>query len=148
MATVTPSLDHFTGRTLTEVLPGTDDEPWNWAVQLEGNVIIRNHDKRRKVPPLEGLEGLVFLMVTLSDQATEMKLGTSGGTGQASLKFTPLHYSIATPDTEEEVFPQRAPELEALLPEVYEQDYLDERVQEGSERDVSRSDAEPESESS
>ena len=130
-----PSLDHYVGRGVQAVVKGEED--WDWAVRLEGGVLIRNKDKRRTKAP-EGLDGLALMMTIFSEMDTVMKFGRGQTTETQVLKdvtLMPTKYTIAGPGIEEEIYPQWPEELpkekdEMEAPQVYTDEYLAEREQE------------------
>jgi hypothetical protein len=128
-----PSIDHYIGRGVQEIVSG--DEGWDWAIKLEGDVLIRNKDKRRTSSPDE-IVGLALMMTTYSELDTILKFGVGKEVTEfKEVTVTPTQYTIAGPGIEEEVYPQRAPELEEMMPQAYSTggDGTDESLSEPSE---------------
>lgn len=142
------NLDYYVGRPIVAVHLGTNEEgnltQSNWIVELEGGILIKNHDGRRTSPPsMEQLQGTGFLMARYEEPNVIMEFGYSGPQGKnmiTEITLTETQYSVTA--NGEEVWPQAADEDGDGLPP----DPSSERVVDGpSEAAVSPQEAtEPE----
>jgi hypothetical protein len=106
-----PRLDHYIARPVTQVVE-YGEEDWEWGVELVGDVVIKNHDKRRTAKP-DGLVDLPLMMVTFGELDTEMHFGVGDGDNTTKVTLTPTQYSISDGhrDTgDEPYYPQVDPE--------------------------------------
>lgn len=124
-------LDHYVGRPFVSVFQG--DDAYDWAIQLEGGVLIRNKDGRRTAAPKEEeLAGSSFLLTTFSELDTILHFGTSnvsGSTTTLEITLTPTQYTLSDPEQygETEIYPQVPDNEESLIPD----DPSPDRVAEG-----------------
>lgn len=133
-----PRLDYYFGRPVEFVgrLDSSEGD-WDWVIQFVDQVIVRNHDKRRKAAPGESLKGEMFLSNILSETETRMLFGHYDA-AQAPVVtdeviLTPTLYSISDAKFgEEQFFPQVPVEEGADLPP----DPSSDRVAEGPEADA------------
>jgi hypothetical protein len=111
-------LEYYHGRAYERVVQG--DEAWDWAIEISGDVLIRNKDKRRTAAPdSEKLEGTSLVRTAYSDTSTMLEFGISGPQGYRlaeEVVFTPSLYTLADPSYEmdEETYPQREQEAEVV----------------------------------
>lgn len=104
-------LDYYLGRPFESVIQNEDGEKWEWGIQLEGGVTIRNLDSDRTTVPDESVfAGTSFLAVNFTDEETTLKFGHSGPEGVryvGEIELTPALYSLADDEYTrgEEVFP-------------------------------------------
>lgn len=128
-----PGLDHYFGRPFEDVIQGTNNA--DWAIQLEGGVLIRNKDRRRTAAPTKGeLAGISLLSATFNPDETILHFGTSNREGVTVVKeisLEPTKYTLSDPLSRErnEIFPQK-PDPDFQLP----RDPSPERVQDRAER--------------
>lgn len=112
-----PSIDHYVGYPIEEITH-VGDAPWQWAIRLEGGILLKNHDESRTlVPSQEEVAGKQILTVEMNTQSTVLKIGHLEGEGENKhpvydfdIPFAPLLYSIADARYShlgEEIFPQR-----------------------------------------
>jgi hypothetical protein len=136
-------IDHYVGRAVVEVIPGQGEDN-QWAIRLEGDVLIRNYDKDIEIPP-EELVGTAFLSVdyatTVAPITTTISFGYSSPEGTYSgeggvqiVAEIPLHeYTVVAPGSED---PQAE---EVALPP----DPSPERVADGPENPEEQDEAAP-----
>lgn len=127
-----PGLDHYVGRPFECVIQG--DEAHDWALQLEGGVLIRNKDESRTAPVQEELDGTSLLFVALSELDTVLHFGTSNisaSTVHQEITFTPTLYTLSDRAKygEVEIYPQVVDPEETVIPP----DPSSERVVDGPE---------------
>lgn len=113
---VLPDLSHYTGQRATTISYGEED--WEWGLELESGVVVRNFDQRRTTPP--EVKGDVFIMMTLSEDQTILKMGEG-----LDVVLTPTQYSLSVPDAPP-IFPQRREDDQDITPP-----YPEERIWEG-----------------
>jgi hypothetical protein len=130
-----PQIDHYIGRPVASVGPVDGKDAWDWGIRFVGDVLVRNHDKRRtKVP--EKIVGLVYLAIAMSELDTRLMFGhyeivegEQQATVDEQVMFTPTEYSISDPTFEDEpYFPQR-PDKEEDFARMVPADPSAERVQ-------------------
>ena len=120
-------LEYYSGRPVIRVHAPSGEDESSWLVELEGGVLIENHDGRRTAAP--ELEGSSFLAVRYEDGNTVMIFGNSSDDGVTitdEISLTPHLYSIADDEYTKgkRVFPEAEDESLAItLPE-----HPDERV--------------------
>lgn len=131
-------LTYFHGQELVEIIQG--EEPWQWALKLGGDAIIKNWDERRtSVPEIE--RGVGFLLTIYEETQTQLVFGTVDAATNTPNEagrviFTPTQYSITDPVyAAEEQFPQR--NIDELVQEVKAKypDHLLAREQDGPDHD-------------
>lgn len=126
-------LDYYNGRPFVRVIQNEDGEESEWGIELEGGVLIRNHDGRRTIIPDENLfKGTSFLGAIFDEQHTTLHFGYSnknGSTVVGEIQFTPTLYSVADNDYTggAEIYPQADTPEEDVLPP----DPSNDRVAEG-----------------
>ena len=115
-----PDLSHYYGRGVegVEIIDPTDDPP-NYAILLNGNVRIINHDSSLDVPDSETLAGKALLIAIFSELDTRLVFGLPQPTNPppqyeqptTEIRLTPTEYAISDPAYKggQEHFPQRAP---------------------------------------
>jgi len=124
-----PQLDYVIGRPVESVDVG--DEGWDWSIRFTGDIILRNHDKRRTRAP--EIMGMVFFNQVLSETDTVLNFGhydqTTAPVIDEEVKFTATEYSITDPrfPDHEEHFPQR-PDPEEDITRMPPEDPSPERV--------------------
>lgn len=105
------SIDHYYGRPVTAMQE--ENEDGNWAIELDGGVLITNTDASREFPQVE-LVGEYLLNSTMSSEATVLNFGHYEGDQRQfviseSVAFNPTEYTITDPDkTGKPEYPQRA----------------------------------------
>jgi hypothetical protein len=123
------SLDYYVQRPFVMVHENLGPEansdtydPSAWAIELEGNALIRNHDGRRTaLPDSSELRGTSLLKVDYHENATVLSFGQSSQAGMSvawEIALTPHLYSVAdaTYTGGEEVWPQRPVDEDDPLP--------------------------------
>lgn len=122
------SLDHYMGRSFDEIIWGEGAS--DWAIKLEGGVLIRNKDNRRTLFPTD-LAGKSLMLVTYSelDTVLHFRMGENGPVSEVTL--TPTQYTLADPAQygETEIYPQVTDPEETVIPA----DPSAERVADGPE---------------
>jgi hypothetical protein len=108
-----PSIDHYFGRPFDSIVKG--DENWDWAIQLDGGVQIKNKDQSLTTAP-SNLDGSSLMTVTYGELDTTLNFGTPTNM-QASVVLTPTLYTISDPlnPSDVEIYPQ-VPE-EVVIPD-------------------------------
>jgi len=139
-------MDYFIGRTVAEIIPAT--KGWDWALVLDGNVVIRNKDTARTTTPVGTIGATVIQVITETDGSRSVCCGGAGripdGTYWSSAPdkytFTPGKHTISTPDHPEELAPSTPPsmtasvDMNAVMAQI--PPHPDERVAEGPEEVV------------
>jgi hypothetical protein len=117
-----PGLDHYVGRPFVSVFQ-SDNDDYDWAIELEGGVLIRNKDGRRTAAPTEEeLGGTSLLLVTFSEMDTILHFGMSSAPGSTTVKeitLTPTQYTLSDAAVygEVEIYPQVPDAEETVIPD-------------------------------
>jgi hypothetical protein len=98
-----PKVDHYIGRKFVGIRDSTTGEECQWAVELDGNVLIRNYDEEFDTPSGDPT-GLSLIQVKYTDTSTELLFGNYNPDG--SPNFGPSimlsqEYTIASPEVDE-----------------------------------------------
>jgi len=110
-----PTIDLYVGKKVVGITRGEED--WEWGIKFEGDVEIRNKDRRETYRPEEiGLlvaYGMRLMAFSLSVHDTTLHFAGAGA-AKISWSFSPTRYVIVDPKYGGEVFPQWPEELEEM----------------------------------
>lgn len=99
-----PKIDHYIGRSFVGIQESTSDEQCQWAVRLDGNVLVRNYDEAQDEPSGDPT-GLALLAVDYTDTNTELKFGNYNTDGTPnfgpSVMLTANKYTLSAPGIDE-----------------------------------------------
>jgi hypothetical protein len=101
---VIPKTDHYIGRKFIGIQAPSSGEDCQWAVELDGNILIRNYDEAFDTPSGDPT-GLALLEVAYTDTTTEMKFGNYNPDGSPnfgpSIMLSVNEYKISGPGIDE-----------------------------------------------
>lgn len=104
-----PTLDLYIGRRIIGIEFG--DEPWKWAIVLDGGVKIVNKSRRETIRP--GDEILGYKLMSISQSARDTSVHFFGPSAvKITIGLMPTQYAILDPAYGGEVYPQWPEELE------------------------------------
>lgn len=106
-----PTLDLYIGRKVVAVTRKPDGEEWEWGIKLQGDVEIRNKDRRETFRPMK-IVNYRLSSISLSPRDTTIHF-TKGNT-KITASFNPTQYVIFDPKYGGEVFPQWPEELDEM----------------------------------
>ena len=99
-----PRTDHYIGRKFVGIVTAVSGEECQWAVELDGNVLIRNYDEQYDTPSGDP-SGLSLIAIDYQPTTTELKFGNMNPDGSPnygpSIMLTADKYTIAAPDIDE-----------------------------------------------
>ena len=104
-----PTLDLYVGRRVTEIRRGK--LPWQWALVLEGEILIVNKSRKEVFPPGDEIIGHMFRTFSMSGLDTSCHFFADNGS-KIVIGFKPTQYAIQDPKYGGEVYPQWPEELE------------------------------------
>jgi hypothetical protein len=105
-----PDLSLYVGKKVIAIVRGEKD--WEWGVKLQGDVEIRNKDRRESFRPMK-IVNYYFSAMSLSTRDTTLHFAGPGNDKQV-VSFTPTKYVIFDPKYEGEVWPQWDEYLESM----------------------------------
>lgn len=106
-----PNLSLYVGRTVKSVYRLPDTEAWEWYIEFDNGVLIRNYSKDETHMPSH-VEGMKFISFSMSVADTTMHFESSVDHVIHKWGLKPTSYTVHDPRHGGEVIPQWPEELE------------------------------------